>query len=82
MEIIFKNSYLPRRKHNTSPLMLLKKLLNEELHKLYPSPSIIRMIKEDETSRACRTNEGETRNIYWKSRRKETTRKSKTYVDG
>jgi hypothetical protein len=34
-----------------------RKLHNEELHNLYSSPSIIRMIqiKEDEMGRACRT---------------------------
>jgi acyl-coenzyme A synthetase/AMP-(fatty) acid ligase len=54
-----------------------KKLRNEELHNLYSSPSIIRMIKskEDEMSKTCSTN-GE--NIGWKARRKETTRKTKT----
>jgi hypothetical protein len=35
-----------------------KKLNNEVLHNLYPSPSIIRMkkIKEDEMGRECSTN--------------------------
>jgi hypothetical protein len=36
-----------------------RKLHNEELHNLYASPSIIRMIKEDEVGRACNTNGGE-----------------------
>jgi hypothetical protein len=36
-----------------------RKLHNEELHNLYSSPSIIRMIKEDEMGRACSTNGGE-----------------------
>jgi hypothetical protein len=44
------------------------KLHNEELHNLYSSPSIIRMIK--------------SRGIGRKARRKETTRKIKTYVGG
>jgi hypothetical protein len=35
-----------------------RKLHNEELHNLYSSPSIIRMIKEAEMSRACNTNDG------------------------
>jgi acyl-coenzyme A synthetase/AMP-(fatty) acid ligase len=29
-------------------------LHNEEVHNLYSSPNIIRMIKEDEMGRACR----------------------------
>jgi hypothetical protein len=36
-----------------------RKLHNEEPHNLYSSPSIIRMIKEDEMGRACSTNGGE-----------------------
>jgi hypothetical protein len=36
-----------------------RKLHNEELHNLYSSPSIIRMIKDDEVGRACSTNGGE-----------------------
>jgi hypothetical protein len=35
-----------------------RKLYNEELHNLYPSPSIIRII-ENEKGRACNTNGGE-----------------------
>jgi hypothetical protein len=33
-----------------------RKVHNEELHNLYSSPSIIRMIKEDEMGGACSTN--------------------------
>jgi hypothetical protein len=33
-----------------------RKLHNEELHNLYSSPSIIRMIKEDEMGGECSTN--------------------------
>jgi hypothetical protein len=33
-----------------------KKLHNEELHDLYSSPSIIRIIEEDELGRACSPN--------------------------
>jgi hypothetical protein len=44
-----------------------RKLHNEELHNLYSSPSIIRVIKsrrmEDEMDRAYSTN-GERRNAY------------------
>jgi hypothetical protein len=40
-----------------------RKLHNEELHNLYSSPSIIRMIKDDEMGRACSTN-GEKINAY------------------
>jgi hypothetical protein len=35
------------------------KLHNEELHDLYSSPSIIRIIKENEMGGACSTNGGE-----------------------
>jgi hypothetical protein len=42
-----------------------RKMHNEELHNLYSSPSIIRMIKvkEDEMGRACSTHEAK-RNAY------------------
>jgi hypothetical protein len=40
-----------------------RKLHNEELHNLYSSPNIIRMIKEGEMDMACSTN-GEKRNAY------------------
>jgi hypothetical protein len=59
-----------------------RKLHNEELHNLYSCPSIIRMIE----SRRMRwagyvARMGEKRNAYrklfWKARRKETTRKPK-----
>jgi hypothetical protein len=33
-----------------------RKLHNEELHNLYCSPSIIRIVEEDEMDRACSTN--------------------------
>jgi hypothetical protein len=33
-----------------------RKLHNEELHNLYSSPNVIRIIKEDEIGRACSTN--------------------------
>jgi hypothetical protein len=36
-----------------------RKLHNEELHNLYSSPSIIRIIKKDEMGGACSTNGGE-----------------------
>jgi hypothetical protein len=39
-----------------------RKLHNEELHNLYSSPSIIR-IMEDEMGRACSTNGGENKCI-------------------
>jgi hypothetical protein len=53
-----------------------RKLHNEELHNLYSSPSIIRMIKSRRIRRVgyvARTGEN--------TRRKETTRKTKTWVD-
>jgi hypothetical protein len=40
-----------------------RKLHNEELHNLYSSPSIIRMIKSRRMSRACSTR-GDERNAY------------------
>jgi hypothetical protein len=40
-----------------------RRLHNEELHNLYSSPSIIRMIKENEMGRACSTN-GTKKNAY------------------
>jgi hypothetical protein len=42
-----------------------RKLHNEQLHKLYCSPSIIRndQVKEDEMDRACSTNGGEEKCI-------------------
>jgi hypothetical protein len=36
-----------------------RKLHNEELHNLYSSPNIIRMIKSREMGRACSMNGGE-----------------------
>jgi hypothetical protein len=36
-----------------------RKLHNGELHNLYSSPNIIKMIKEDEMGRACNKNGGE-----------------------
>jgi hypothetical protein len=39
-----------------------RKLHNEELHNLYCSPSIIRIIEEDQMGGACSTN-GEKRNL-------------------
>jgi hypothetical protein len=36
-----------------------RKLHNEELHNLYSSPKIIRIVKDDEMGRACNTNRGE-----------------------
>jgi hypothetical protein len=55
----------------------LEKTENKELHNLYSSPSIIRMIKSrDEMGRACNTNGGEVECIYdigGKARRKDKT---------
>jgi hypothetical protein len=58
-------------------------LHNEELHNLYSSPNIIRMIKSRRMRWAGHVARmRETRNAYWilvgKARRKETTRKTKT----
>jgi hypothetical protein len=61
--------------------MFCRKLHNEELHNLYSSPSIFRMIK----SRRMRwvghvAGMGEKRNAYriWESQKERTTRKTKT----
>jgi hypothetical protein len=56
-----------------------RKLHNEELHKLYFSPNVIRMINSAMMDRVCSTHGGEEECIYdmgWKARRKETTRKT------
>jgi hypothetical protein len=62
-----------------------RKLHNEELRDLYSSPSANRMINQGGCNwQGGRTNGGEER--LWiigvKARRKETTRKAKTYVGG
>jgi hypothetical protein len=64
-----------------------KKLHNEELHNLYSSPNIIRIIKSRRMRWAGQVARmGETRNEYRifvvKPERKETTRKTKTSVGG
>jgi hypothetical protein len=58
-----------------------RKLHNEELHNLYSSPSIIRIIKSRRMRWAGHVHEwGEKRDAYidGRARRKETTRKAKT----
>jgi hypothetical protein len=40
-----------------------RKLHNKELHDLYSSPSIIRIIEEDEMGGPCSTNEGEEERV-------------------
>jgi hypothetical protein len=60
-----------------------RKLRNEELHYLYSSPSIIRIIKSRRMRWECSTNEGKNERMYvigGNSRGKEATRKSKTDV--
>jgi hypothetical protein len=58
------------------------KLHNEELHNLYSSPSIIRMIKSWRIRLAGHVarmgRRGMHRGYWWKARRKETTGKTKT----
>jgi hypothetical protein len=60
----------------------LRKLHNEELHNLYSSSSIIRMIKSRMkrwAGHVARMGRREMiKDISWKARRKETTRKTKT----
>jgi hypothetical protein len=60
-----------------------RKLHNEELHNLYSSPNIIRMMRSRRVRWAGHVARvKEKRNVYWvfmeKARRKETTRKIKT----
>jgi hypothetical protein len=59
-----------------------RKLHSEELHNLYSSPSIIRIIKsEDEVGGTCGTNGEEEERVEVigrKARGKETTRKTET----
>jgi hypothetical protein len=60
-----------------------RKLHNKELHDLYSSPSIIRIIKSQRMryGRPCSTNGGEEEHleiIGGKARGKETTRKTQT----
>jgi hypothetical protein len=64
-----------------------RKLHNEERHNLYSLPNIIRMIKSRRMKWAGHVARmGEARNAYrdicGKARRKETTRKTKTYMGG
>jgi hypothetical protein len=56
-----------------------RKLHNEELHNLYSSPSVIRMIKTREMGRTCSKSGEEDECILGfggKARRKETTSKT------
>jgi hypothetical protein len=53
-----------------------RKPYNKELHKLYSSPSILRMVKSRKTRKAGET--GVHIVTGWKARRKATTRKPKT----
>jgi hypothetical protein len=59
---VMRRIFGPKRDHVTGDW---RKLHNEELHNLYFSPNIIRMIKSrrNEMGRSCSTN-GETRNAY------------------
>jgi hypothetical protein len=56
---------------------------SEELHNLYSSPSIIRMLKSRRMRRAGNASlMGRRYDIGGKARAKKTTRKTKTYVGG
>jgi hypothetical protein len=57
-----------------------RKLYNEELHNLYSSPSTIRVIKSRMMRQGMQHEWGRREMYvgYWKARRKETTRKTKT----
>jgi hypothetical protein len=56
-------------------------LHNEELHNLYSSPIITRMIEEDEMGRECSMNRDQEKSIYntgGKARKKKIIRKTKS----
>jgi hypothetical protein len=55
-----------------------RKLLNKELHNLYSSPTIIRMIKSRRMRWAGHVARMGRRGIGGKTKRKETTRRTKT----
>jgi hypothetical protein len=63
-----------------------RKIHNEELHKLYSSPDIIRMMISRRMRWTGHVTRMGRRGMYTgycgKARRKETTRKTKTYVGG
>jgi hypothetical protein len=62
---VFDNSVLRRifRRKADEIIGGWRKLHSEEVHNLYSSSNIIRIIKEEETERACSTH-GEKRNAY------------------
>jgi hypothetical protein len=81
---VLRRIFVPKRLEVTGAR---RKLRNEELHNLYFSPSIIRMIKSRRMTWAWHIARMEAkRNAYrifgGKARRKETTRKTKTYLGG
>jgi hypothetical protein len=54
-----------------------RKLHNEEFHKLYSSPNVIRIIKMDEMNRECSMH-GREGVFTEETRRKDATKKNKT----
>jgi hypothetical protein len=67
---VLRSIFGPRRDEVTGNW---RKLHNEELHNLYSSPNIIRMIKSRRMSRVCSTNGGKgecMRDIDGKAKRK------------
>jgi hypothetical protein len=77
---VLRRIFVPKRDEDPGDW---RKLHNEELHNLYSSPSIIRVIKSRKMRWAGQVARmGEKRNAYriscGKARRKETTGKTKT----
>jgi hypothetical protein len=78
--IVLRRTFGPKRDEEAGGW---RKLHNDELHKLYSSPSIIKIIKARRMRWAVHVPRmGEKRNAYMilvgKTRRKETTGKTKT----
>jgi hypothetical protein len=79
---VLRKIYGPKRDDVTGEW---RKLHNEDLNNLYSSPNIIRQIKANEVGRACGTIGRVERSVQGfgeKSRMKETTRKTKAYMEG
>jgi hypothetical protein len=76
---VLKRIFRPKRGEVTGGW---RKLRNEELHNLYSSPNIIKMIKPRRMSWTEHVARMGRRGMYigyrWKGRKKEVTRKTKT----
>jgi hypothetical protein len=74
---VLRQIFGPKREEDRS----WRKLHNDELHNLYSSPNIVRVIKikEDEVGGTCGTHGGGVRCLQsfgWEARREETTGKT------